>query len=84
MLHLGYETGVALWNLRKLFLVWPVACTALMLHFVASAKKVIWCDRDFESIEHMKPEKIAACLEAGADLNATDGGGRPPLDLQMV
>ena len=52
-----------------------------MLYSVASAEKVTWCDGDFASFEHMKPKRIAVCLEAGADPNVTDDGGRFPLGL---
>ena len=58
---------------------WLVASTALILYSSASAQKDTWCGWDFDNISRMKPEKVAACLEAGADPNARDSGGNTPL-----
>ena len=58
---------------------WLVASTALILYSSASAQEDTWCGWDFDNIKHMKPEKVAACLEAGADPNARDSDGNTPL-----
>ena len=66
-------------NFKQTVPAWLVASTALILYSSASAQKDTWCGWDFENISRMKPEKVAACLKAGASPTARDKWRSTPL-----
>ena len=66
---------------KKILPAWLAASTALILYSSASAQEDTWCNWEFDNIKRMKPEKVAACLKAGADPYARNSDRETPLHL---